>query len=90
MAYYVYVLYSEEQDIYYIGSSENPENRLKKHLSNHKGFTSKCKDWNICYSEIYQEKSEAIKRERQLKSWKSKVRIQQLIEKAEAVRAPRP
>ena len=81
MSYFVYILYSVEKDSYYIGSSENPEKRLKKHLSNHKGFTSKCKDWKICYMEEFQERKEALKRERQLKAWKSKLRIQQLIER---------
>jgi len=90
MTYFVYIFYSEEQDIYYIGSSENPEKRLKKHLSNHIGFTSKCNDWKVYHKEVFQEKSEALKREKQLKAWKSKVRIQQLIEKTKMVRASRP
>ncbi len=49
MLFYVYILYSKEFDSYYIGSSENPEERLKKHLANHKGYTGKAKDWVICY-----------------------------------------
>jgi putative endonuclease len=50
---YVYILYSEILDKYYIGSTEGPiEYRLKKHLSDHKGFTGKIKDWKVVYSEI--------------------------------------
>lgn len=67
MSYFVYILYSKSLDLYYIGFSENPEKRLKKHLANHKGFTAKAKDWFICYTEPFSEKKEALKREKQLK-----------------------
>ena len=85
MAHYVYILYSVSLDLFYIGSSVNPQERLRKHLANHKGFTSKVKDWLICYSEPFPEKTEALKRERQLKSWKSREKIQQLIQNDELV-----
>ena len=40
-----YILYSNEIDKYYIGSTNSDlKERLKKHLSNHKGFTAKTKD----------------------------------------------
>jgi len=83
MAHFVYILYSVSLDLYYIGSSANPEKRLRKHLANHRGFTSKTKDWMICHSESFLEKTEALKRERQLKSWKSRKKIQQLIQNVE-------
>jgi len=31
MQYYVYILYSEKLNKYYIGSTGNPEDRLRKH-----------------------------------------------------------
>jgi len=79
MNWYVYILYSESLDLYYIGCSENPQVRLRKHLSNHKGFTSKAKDWFISYSERFDSKTEALKREKQIKNWKSREMIQKLI-----------
>ncbi len=82
MIYFIYILYSVSLDLYYIGSSANPEERLRKHLTNHVGFTSKAKDWLICYSESFLDKAEALKRERQLKSWKSREKILQLIQNA--------
>jgi putative endonuclease len=82
--YFVYILYSATLDLYYIGFSQNPDVRLMKHLANHKGFTSKAKDWQLMYKECFQEKSAALKREKQLKRWKSKIRIKQLIEKTPA------
>jgi len=82
MAYSVYILYSPGLDVYYIGFSEDPASRLIKHLSSQKGFTSKTRDWQIVYEEFFQEKWEALKREKQLKAWKNKSRICQLIEKS--------
>ena len=79
MNYFVYILYSVSLDLYYIGSCANLEERLRKHLSNHKGFTSRAKDWIICHFETFSDKTLALKRERQLKSWKSREKIIQLI-----------
>ncbi|MEZ5047091.1 MAG: GIY-YIG nuclease family protein [Chitinophagaceae bacterium] len=65
---------------YYIGSTSMlPELRLKQHLLNHKGFTSKAKDWEIVYRETYTSIEDARSREFQIKRWKSSLRIQQLI-----------
>jgi len=83
MPCFVYILYSVSLDLYYIGCSENPEKRLRKHLAKHKGFTNKSKDWYICYTELFDNKPSALKREKQLKGWKNKGRIQQLIHNAQ-------
>ena len=77
-----YILYSKTLDKFYIGfTGENIQSRLLKHLANHKGFTANAKDWTIVYMEVYPTKSEAMKREKQIKNWKSKSRIQLLISK---------
>ncbi|MGB8191802.1 MAG: GIY-YIG nuclease family protein [Chitinophagaceae bacterium] len=79
MPYSVYILYSSSLDKYYVGSSENPQERLRKHNTDHKGFTGKFKDWNIKYQEVHITKKNALKRERQIKSWKSRIMIEKLI-----------
>ena len=66
MAYF-YILYSSTLDKYYIGSTSVVlEERLRRHLSSYKGFTSKVKDWKIVYSEHYDDIKEAMKREKQV------------------------
>ncbi len=76
----VYILYSENHGKYYIGcTSGSLSERLQKHFSNHKGFTTSAKDWVVVYSETFNDKSKALKREREIKNWKSKVKIQELI-----------
>jgi putative endonuclease len=77
--YSCYILYSEKLDKYYIGSTLNVQERLRRHNSSNRGFTSAGKPWELKYAEEFENKSLALKRERQLKSWKSKAAIEQLI-----------
>ncbi|WP_339611828.1 GIY-YIG nuclease family protein [uncultured Planktosalinus sp.] len=80
MAFYFYILYSKNLNRFYIGhTGDTLDNRLKKHLSNHKGFTSNAKDWEIVYSEFYETKNEAYQRELKVKKMKSKKFIKNLI-----------
>jgi putative endonuclease len=78
---YLYVLHSEEIDSYYIGSTRGslPE-RLRKHLSNHKGYTAKAKDWKVVYEEYYPDYLLANAREKYLKSLKDRNMVEQLIQ----------
>ncbi len=77
--FYTYILYSKDRDKFYIGHTTDLESRLIKHNQKHKGFTGTARDWEIVYSETFTTKEEAYARERQIKAWKSKSRIIQLI-----------
>ncbi len=75
-----YILYSKNLDAYYVGHTTMlVEERLSRHLSNHKGYTAKSKDWIIVYVERFPTKSEAYARERKVKNWKSRKKIEMLI-----------
>lgn len=77
---FFYILYSKTLNQYYIGhTSEGLDERLRKHLSNHSGFTGKAKDWIVIYFEEFETKSLAYKRELEVKKWKSRVRVEKLI-----------
>ena len=66
---FVYILYSKKADKYYVGyTCDSIEDRMKKHLSNHKGFTGKFDDWKCVYIETYNSRVEAYGREREIKS----------------------
>jgi putative endonuclease len=82
MNYFVYILYSKKLDRFYIGSTQDIEERLKSHLFNHTGFTSRTKDWEVCYSETYASKNDGLSRERQLKKWKSRDLLEKLIQQS--------
>ncbi len=75
-----YILFSESLNKFYVGATrDNIKERLRKHLTDHKGYTAKAKDWKIVYSEAFATIVDAMKRERQIKGWKSKKMIQELI-----------
>ena len=77
---WLYILYSATLDKFYIGAtSDILKERIRRHLSDHKGFTAAAKDWRLVYSEQFNDFREAHKRETQIKSWKSKAMISKLI-----------
>jgi putative endonuclease len=78
--FYTYILYSKKRDCYYIGSTSDAlEQRIRRHNSNHKGFTGHTGDWQLLYSEEFETKKLALTREKKLKAWKSRKRIEALI-----------
>lgn len=81
MEFFVYILESVDSGKYYIGHTNDIENRLKDHNrgKNMDAYTYKYRPWKLVYKELFQTRKEAIKRERQLKSWKSRVAISKVI-----------
>ena len=73
--YYFYILFSAVKNCYYVGHTGDLVERLRKHNSNHKGFTGKIGDWKIVYQESFVDKTSAYAREREVKSWKSRLKI---------------
>jgi len=76
----VYALYSEAFDKIYIGYSSNVDERIKSHneLAT-KGWTIRYRPWKVIYTEKYSTKSEAMRREKQLKSAKGREFIRRII-----------
>jgi len=74
--YIVYILYSIRYNKIYIGYTSNLEERLISHNElAHKGWTIKYRPWSLVYSEQYETKELALKRERELKSGKGRAWI---------------
>ena len=69
--YFVYILKSLTVLRYYIGSSENVARRLSDHNSGKVKSTKAYKPWEVVYLEKFNIKSDALKREKQIKSYKS-------------------
>lgn len=69
MNHFVYILQSSDGR-YYTGYTTDLERRLKEHQNGSGGkFTRSFGAEKILYHETYSTKSEALKRELQLKSW---------------------
>ncbi|MEZ5018605.1 MAG: GIY-YIG nuclease family protein [Bacteroidales bacterium] len=79
--YAVYILYSSKLDKYYIGSTADIAERLRRHNSHSKGFTCAGRPWILVYSECLNDKVSAEAREKQLKKWKNRARLEALIQK---------
>jgi len=78
MSYYVYILKSEKFDKYYIGSTEDLKNRLEFHNSSRARYTRRYQPWVLLHYEEYETRSDAVRREREMKSYKN---VKKLIER---------
>jgi putative endonuclease len=79
----VYILYSKSADKYYIGHTNDIHRRLKEHndpSATTGKFCAKNGPWELCFTEEgFSCRAEAMNREKQIKSWKSRKMIIQLI-----------
>jgi putative endonuclease len=79
--YYCYILQSLLNNRYYAGSTDNIQARLECH---NKGLVKSTKPylpWKLVYYEYFTTRAEAIRRERQIKSWKKRIMIEKIISK---------
>ena len=79
--YYVYILYSESANKYYIGYTDDMEKRLWRHNNSpFDSFTHKHRPWVVkaCF-EAGTDKSLAMKMERYIKKQKSRSFLESLI-----------
>ncbi len=65
--YTVYII-KDENNIRYIGQTENIEKRLEEHNSGLSFYTKRGKNWKIIYIEEYSTRSDAMKREKYFKT----------------------
>lgn len=69
--YYVYILASKRNGTLYIGVTNNLVKRVYEHKNDLiEGFTKKYQVHNLVYFESYENMTEAIAREKQMKEWK--------------------
>jgi putative endonuclease len=75
----VYILYSKSLDRYYTGHTANIKDRLLRHNNGRSKATKTGVPWIIVYTEMFNTKSGAYKRELDIKSKKSRAYIETLI-----------
>lgn len=81
MEFYLYILRSLDNKHWYIGSTQNLDDRIKRHNAGRNKSTKPFKPWIIVHKEIYTTKTDAIKREYFLKSTKGYLEYQFLKRK---------
>ena len=80
--YYLYILFSEQADKFYVGHSADPWKRLEQHLSNngHK-YTGAYKDWKlVAVFKVSESRSDTDKMEKFIKKQKSRVFIERILD----------
>ena len=78
--YYVYVIKSQKNGKRYIGfTSKDPKQRLVEHNNGSNLFTRNNRPFELIYSEQYEDKDFAVKRERYLKSGHGRLYLKKII-----------
>ena len=76
---FTYILFSVRINSYYVGSSQDLADRLKRHNSGRSTYTKRGVPWILVYKKEYPTKSEAYQAELYIKSQKSRKYIEELI-----------
>jgi len=85
MAYTVYILQSERDGSFYVGHSASLRERLRRHNEERSPYTKAKIPWRVVYQEEYLTRSQAIKREQELKGKKSRAYMEQLVRASRSV-----
>jgi putative endonuclease len=76
--FYCYIIHSETHNKYYKGFTENPDKRLQQHNNGESRFTKNFIPWKLVFLQSFENKADALKREKVLKKY-SHAQILQLI-----------
>lgn len=80
MPYYVYILQSNKDGSYYVGSAVDANKRLSQHNKAKSGYIASKKPWKLVHFEKFKSKEKAVEKEHYLKRQKSALFYQMLIE----------
>ena len=78
--YYIYLLESITDGIWYVGLSENPNKRLKQHNQGKSKFTKGHLPWRLLYKEKIGNLKEARIKEKYYKTAAGKRRLNRLLD----------
>jgi putative endonuclease len=77
--YYLYILQSETTSRFYIGQTQAVNERLAYHNANYSKSLKNRGPWKVVHTEEFSTRIEAVRRERQIKSWKDRRMIERLL-----------
>lgn len=73
MRYCVYILLSKKDNKHYIGMTSNLDRRISEHNNGLVKSTKPRRPFEIIHTEFFENKADALKREKQLKNKKGKI-----------------
>lgn len=79
--FYAYIIKSLLTGRFYIGSTSDLKKRVVRHNNGGSVYTKKYRPFELIWNESYNTRAEAVRREREIKSWKGNMRFQLLIKK---------
>jgi len=77
--YFVYIIKSLKTERYYIGSTNNLERRIYEHNIGKMRSTKAYIPYTLVYKEAFSDRMDAVRKERYIKSQKSRSFIESLI-----------
>ncbi len=77
--FFVYILRSGVDGTYYVGQTRNVNRRLIEHNSKQVLSTKGKSPWKLVHTEEYGSRSEAVRREREIKGHKKRKYIESLL-----------
>jgi putative endonuclease len=86
--FFIYILQSMKDFSFYVGQCDDLDWKVSKHNEGMSTYTATKRPRRLVYFEMYNSRSEALKREKQIKKMKSKVYIQNLIQNWQPARVP--
>jgi len=79
MKFITYAIYSITLDKIYVGQTNNIDRRIKEHKNGYSTYTSNARDWKLIYQKSFTSRSSAMKREKQLKSFRGREFLKNLV-----------
>ncbi len=77
--HYVYILISKFKNRTYIGCTKNLSRRLSEHNNGKVRSTKAFMPWEIAYFEEIENREEAFRREKEIKSYKGNIKFRNLL-----------
>jgi putative endonuclease len=77
--FFVYILFSQSRQRFYVGSTADINDRLQRHNAGRSVATKAGAPWELVYTETFSTRSGAVCRELEIKSWKSAHSIRSLV-----------
>ena len=79
MPYFAYIIQSEKDGSYYVGSTRGLHDRLNRHNQGRSTYTKLKRPWVLVYSEEFADRASAVKREREIKGRKNRAFVEKLV-----------
>ena len=79
MPFYLYIIQSQKDSSYYVGTTADLSERIERHNQGRSKFTKHKRPWKLVYTEKHPDRSSAMKREYAVKRRKSTQYIKKCI-----------